>query len=105
MTDRILRNVMRSKEAVDLIAKIILDDPRYTRCKICTNGPFGMHDVSTLSIERKGKIICRLEIDQRVTEGRISILSDDEGLIPLPVENDKIMDIVYSRTDKTGLNA
>ena len=110
MVIKTLKNIRDTREAVDLIARIILEDGRFHGCKIATNGPNGANDESLLVIEKDESIIASLRIDNKLTDGRLSvverdILAGEDKRIAVPIYNDDIIEMVYSKSDKEALSA
>ena len=115
---RLVRNCNHTWEVAEVVARCVKRDPRSLGCKISAYGPFGLASESCVFVEKGDDLIGSLRIvfgpdtddgkstfAYRTYETTGAYAPDSIGALngfnykslPLPAENDRCVDLVFSK--------
>ena len=114
---RLIKNCNNTKEVVEVLARMIRKDDRYSDCEVLASGTFGLCCASYLFVKRNGEIIGDLEvIDGDINSkflrrsfeqvgnyevGSIGWLNGmNHKTYPLPTDNEECMRLVFAKTER-----
>ena len=113
---RSIKNCKHTWEVVQVLARLIINDPSYRSCKVKTYGPFGLSSSCNIFVEREGEIIGDLEIvygtnskfarrtHEKVNNYPPGSIGDLNGwnykTYDLPLDNEKCLELVFAETEQ-----